>query len=759
MLILSTVVAPAATYYVANDGDDVDAGTSEAAPWRTIGHAASQLRSGDTLLLRRGDVFRETTSIGATNVTVDGYGQVDPPVVSGAEPVTGWTHLFDDVWMTELTGSIGYVYADGELMTLARWPNTGWARTRSWTEDPDGSNTVIRCDELVDHPNDADGYWTGAQIRWRRHSWWFEVRPIVDYTSSAGGYLHLADASLIHVMPGNMNGWGFYLDNKFEELDYPGEYYYDVAAGRLFFYPPGGADPNTMLVEVSRRDSGLSVNGSTVRNVAFAHQRNSGLSITGSSLVEGCRFEAIGSDAGGAALRATWGVNNATVRDNVFRNNLNVAINWNEDTLHTAPSHIEHNTLINTGVVDGYGGEGPWHAAGIVVPNAGNLHVRYNRIDATGYAGIIFGKPGNVAEYNVIDNAMSTLNDGAAIYTNCDHSIIRDNIIRDTRGGMESSGPWANLAHGIWTEFLAEFKDQVIVGNTVLRSGGFGIFFENNFTSEVRDNLFFDCDRAQFFLAGRDDYTPQDHVIRDNILFAATADQRTLLFETAFDYGTVDGNYYINLYTDTHITPATASWRWEPPITLAEFQSQYAWADANGKLAPMMLSAPPTLDSPRGTPAVFVNDTEAVKTVDLGDGQYMDLDGNTVTGTLTLDPFRSRVLLVEHYATGDVNGDATVDAADIDALHAALRQGTAATRFDLDGDGDVDTADVDVLVRTILDSEYGDATLDGRVDLDDFVALKTHFGAADAGWADGDFDGDADVDLDDFVLLKSHFGT
>ncbi len=701
---LSAAAATAGTYYVANDGDDAAAGTSDAAPWRTIGHAASRLRSGDTLLLRRGDVFRETASIGATNVTLDAYGQGDLPVVSGAEPVSGWTHLFDDVWIADVSGSIGYVYADGELMTLARWPNTGWARTRSWTEDSDGSNTVIRCDELLDHPHNADGYWRGAQVRWRRHSWWFETRNVLDYTTSiAGGYLHLDGSSIIHIMPGTMRGWGFYLDNKLEELDYPGEYYHDASVGRLLFYPPGGADPHTMRVEVSRRDTGLSVNGATVRNIAFAHQRDSGLSITGSAVVEGCRFEAIGSDAGGAALRATWNVNGAVVRDCLFRDNLNVAISWNEDTLHTAPSFIEGNTLINTGVVDGYGGEGPWHAAGIVVSNARNLHIQTNRIDATGYAGIILGSPGNYVEYNVIDHAMSTLNDGAAIYTNCDNSTIRYNIIRDTRGGMDSSGPWANLAHGIWTEFLAEFKDQVIVGNTVLRSGGFGIFFENNFTSEVRDNLFFDCDRAQFFLAGRDDYTPQEHVIRDNILVAAAPDQRTLLFETDFDYGTVDGNYYIHLTTDTHITPATASWRWEPPITLAEFQAQYPWADAHGKLAPIALAAPPTPSDPRGTPEVFVNDTFDPMTLDLGGGQYMDLDGQAVTGTFVLAPFTSRVLLVDHYGPGDATGD-------------------------------------------------------GRVDLDDFAVLKTHFGGP-GGWADGDFDGDGDVDLDDFALLKAHFGT
>ncbi|NLF32923.1 MAG: hypothetical protein GX591_18810 [Planctomycetes bacterium] len=52
----------------------------------------------------------------------------------------------------------------------------------------------------------------------------------------------------------------------------------------------------------------------------------------------------------------------------------------------------------------------------------------------------------------------------------------------------------------------------------------------------------------------------------------------------------------------------------------------------------------------------------------------------------------------------------------------------------------------------------GDADEDGDVDLDDFVALKQNFGAADAAWSQGDFDGSGTVDLDDFVILKQNFG-
>jgi hypothetical protein len=52
----------------------------------------------------------------------------------------------------------------------------------------------------------------------------------------------------------------------------------------------------------------------------------------------------------------------------------------------------------------------------------------------------------------------------------------------------------------------------------------------------------------------------------------------------------------------------------------------------------------------------------------------------------------------------------------------------------------------------------GDANRDGRVDLNDFAALKASFGRANAGRRSGDLDRNGTVDLADFGLLKANFG-
>ena len=68
--------------------------------------------------------------------------------------------------------------------------------------------------------------------------------------------------------------------------------------------------------------------------------------------------------------------------------------------------------------------------------------------------------------------------------------------------------------------------------------------------------------------------------------------------------------------------------------------------------------------------------------------------------------------------------------------------------------GSVD--DSTVLLRL---TRYGDANLDGQVNLQDFNRLASNFGATGTGlWSQGDFNYDGNVNLQDFNRLASNFG-
>jgi len=115
---------------------------------------------------------------------------------------------------------------------------------------------------------------------------------------------------------------------------------------------------------------------------------------------------------------------------------------------------------------------------------------------------------------------------------------------------------------------------------------------------------------------------------------------------------------------------------------------------------------------------------------------------------------------------GDFNNDDEVNGNDIDLLAAAVQDGSANSRFDLNGDGTVDfvanglgdASDSDYLVRTLLGTEYGDADLDGDVDIADLDLLGQGFSGQGSGWLFGNFDGTGETDILDLDLLGQTFG-
>jgi glucose/arabinose dehydrogenase len=134
---------------------------------------------------------------------------------------------------------------------------------------------------------------------------------------------------------------------------------------------------------------------------------------------------------------------------------------------------------------------------------------------------------------------------------------------------------------------------------------------------------------------------------------------------------------------------------------------------------------------------------------------------------------------------GDFNHDNIINRIDIDMLAAAAQNGGSLALYDLNGSGAVEfdpttppdppdpnyePTDSEILIRTLVETlnsegepgigtEYGDANLDGTIDVRDLAQLGRGYQGLGTGWAFGNFDGNEDPpNVRDLAILGRNYG-
>ena len=82
VLVVAASTTPAATYYVATNGNDADPGTL-AQPWKTLQHAADRVAPGDTVEVRAGDFAGASFATSGTatrQIVVEAYAGESPSI-------------------------------------------------------------------------------------------------------------------------------------------------------------------------------------------------------------------------------------------------------------------------------------------------------------------------------------------------------------------------------------------------------------------------------------------------------------------------------------------------------------------------------------------------------------------------------------------------------------------------------------------------------------------------------------------------------
>jgi len=680
----------ALTYYVSSStGNDGNNGLSAGAPFATVGKVNGlALQPGDRVLFKCGDTWRadplilnrsgtETAPIQFTSYP---EGCANKPVLSGSRGIGGWSLDSGSIYWADLPADvfplgINQLFRNGQRLTLGRWPNL---------DAPNGGYSAVDGhsaggNQITDNELPA-GDWTGSIVHIKNIRWSMLNRQVTG-SSSKTLVLNQGLSCLVSSW-GGCPGWGYFINNSRNTLDRDGEWYYDPNSHRVYLVstggPPGNIEGSVVQAEgenLTQAGVMLSSGGATayvvLENFEIKNWFNHGIGTPGGMNSDIYHHITVRSvtirdvDAAGVNL-SSWLERPPDGRKGLrgghhllFADNLMDGANAFGVTGYFAESTFEDNTIQNIALVKNLGksGMGCGLTSGECTENGDGLRIRlydaansgygntlrYNHFEKIGYNGVdVFG-PETTLENNFITQACFTKADCGAVRifgsgdlasTQVYNIHLIDNIIVDIPGNVDGCHP-SRAAFGMGLYIDNYSRDVETRGNTVIDTTVAGILYQRS-TGQISGNTVYNASAGTEFSAQIDLGGNETRVsLSNNALYGLKSNAWTLYAYSLANILSSDQNYFFHPFVTQHIAYGPAWTR----KTFAQWQA-LSGQDTHSRTN---WFTQPAGEASRGT--VFYNATRTPLVIDLGSRQYLDLDQHPVAGSLTLQPFTSRILV------------------------------------------------------------------------------------------------------------------
>ena len=530
-------------FYVSSTGDDAFNGTSPSTAFATLERAKQAVRlakesnqniSSVNVFIKGGDyqlnaplVFEPVDS-GTETMPVTYQAMPGEKVqISGGKRITGWTKGRNGIWQADIpevkAGKWYFeqIWVNGETRHRARTPNTGFFQVKGFPEGiPDRYNRKSKSFKFA--KGDLNPKWTRLKdvVVIVYHYWTDSHMPIESINEKRNIVtFQFADPKQFSddfSIP--WNGARYIVENCFEALDSPGEWYLNRETGTIYYMPFPGENMNTIEVIAPVLTNLVSFVGNpldqryvqyiNIKNLGFSHslfflpKGNSNGSGQSSSAVPGCfpmtgtRFcsfeNCTASNIGSYAFQ----IGNGCAYNRFIHNTLthlagggfraNGGAAGSNPLIRTGFNAFTDNTI-------SYYGEIYSSAAGIFLQHSQGNIVSHNLIhhgfQTAISVGFVWGylpsiSRDNTIEFNYIHHiGQGLLSDMGGIYTlgPSPGTVIRNNLIHD----VDSS------TYGGWGIYLDEGSSHLLVENNVVYNTKFSAF-NVHFSKEatVRNNVF-----------------------------------------------------------------------------------------------------------------------------------------------------------------------------------------------------------------------------------------------------------------------------
>jgi len=541
LLTLQATAASTRVVYVAPDGDDLAEGSLDR-PFKTLERArraVGQLKDRGQFdrpvtVYLRGGVYPVTEAMTFTPadsgtpeypITYSAY-EDERPVISGGRKITGWEMHKDGIWHVHLPDveegkwTFRQLYVNGRAYQRARIPNEGFLRVAGCPEGtPKTAHYHKDCQSFEFKPGDLDPDWRNLDdvevIVY--HFWTDSHLPIqsIDPQTHIVTFKH--KAGKVFTDDFSEDGARYIVENVFEGLDAPGEWYLDRQEGTLYIIPRDGDDIEKAEVVAPVTPAFLHLEGNAVERQYVEHVGFEGLSFRytnwqlppgnsndrqGSASVpaaitlagarhcrfDRCRVERIGT----FAFEIGRGCPDNQFTHNRIKDIAAGGFRVNGGTEKDHPLERTADNVISDNTLAYYGQDYP-SAVGILLMHTSGNRVTHNAIHHGWYTGVSIGwnwgyqrsiSRDNIVAFNHIHHiGQGLLSDMGAIYTLgvSPGTVIRNNLIHDVEANH----------YGGWGIYNDEGSSHILIEKNIVyntKFAGYNIHFCKEVT--VRNNIF-----------------------------------------------------------------------------------------------------------------------------------------------------------------------------------------------------------------------------------------------------------------------------
>lgn len=276
------VLLSSSWFVSATGGSDANPGTL-AQPFASIQRAADVAQPGDTVEIRGGTYYESVVPANSGTpsapITYQAYNG-EAVTVDGADPDVGWTQSSGSIYATAQGWDLGdgnnQVFVDGQMLTEARFPNSGLdpmhpttmpASYVSASVNPNGLSTAIIFNPALDAP---PNYWVGATMHISPgQDWVWQTGTVIASTPTNGTTPASITYQYQQLTPYEVPKPGdpFYLTGKLQMLDNPGEFYHDPNTGQIYLWDQYSDNPAAHQVEAKIRQYGFDLSSRAYINV------------------------------------------------------------------------------------------------------------------------------------------------------------------------------------------------------------------------------------------------------------------------------------------------------------------------------------------------------------------------------------------------------------------------------------------------------------------------------------------------------------